>query len=258
MTIGLIGAGQIGSAMIRGFINYGDIASEEIIVKNSQHKTAENLQKELDLTLITEYKQFSDCDVIILATAGDAILSVLSEIKDTVTNNQIPIVFAASGVLISEMQEVVGKDYPLARIIPNTPVAINKGVLPISYSVSNPNDLKIIQDYLKQLGTLHETTEDQLGLAGAVAGCSPAFVDIFIESLADAAVSYGLSRDVSYDLISEMMVGSAQLLAETKEHPAVLKDSVCSPKGSTVQGVIALEKHGFRNAVIEALKATIE
>ncbi|MFT4186526.1 MAG: pyrroline-5-carboxylate reductase [Micrococcaceae bacterium] len=257
MKIGLIGAGQMGSAMLKGFVNSGKIAGKSLIVKTFITPKTEKLQEELDFTLTDDYSELTKCDLVIVSTGKKGLSAVLKDFSKAIKKAEIPIISVNYGVTIAELQDIMGKNYPLAKCVPNIPVTVNKGVLPITYATSTKENEQLIEKIIGLLGTLIEVPESQIEIVGSVAGCSPAFVDIFIEAMADAAVINGIKRDLAYEVVSEMMLGAATHVAETKEHPAVLKDAVCAPGGVTVKGVAELEKHGFRNAVISAVNATM-
>ena len=141
------------------------------------------------------------------------------------------------------------------RMMPNTPLQVAEGV--ISFSLGKNVTTSYKEEFVRLLqsaGLLIELPESQIDAATALAGCGPAFVYIFIEALAEAGVSMGLSREVALQLATQTVKGSASMVGETKEHPAILKEKVCSPGGSTIAGVISLEKTGFRSSVIEATR----
>lgn len=259
MKIGVIGAGNMGGAMIRGWINSQKIPADAIVVRGGKGETARVLQETLNFELSDDWHAFTGCDLIVVATHPDAVSSVLNELKAVLQNRSIPIVSVAYGVSVNEMQAIMGEAYPLVQVIPNTPVAFNEGVLAAVYPETMEAEVKqTIHDTLSLLGEVWETTEDTLDIFSAVAGCAPAFVDIFAEALSDGAVLHGMERAVSYRVIAQMLFGSAQLLLNAETHPAILKDAVTSPGGTTIKGVAALEKHGFRHALIAAITAIME
>lgn len=253
MKIGFIGAGHMGGAMIEGLIKSNYIPAESVIVKGGRSKTTSRLQEKLQFTLINEYKSFSECDIVIVATGSNIVLKVLDEFKKEVSTNPI-IVSVAAGCSMEEMKSMLGEPFLIGHAIPNTPVSVNAGMTGISFSENFTEEAKDkVLDLLKTLGGVVEVEERLLGTFGTVAGCSPAFVDVFMEALADAAVMNGLPRDLSYEVVAQMMLGSAKLALDSKKHPGELKDGVCSPGGTTIKGVAALEKNGFRYAVIDAV-----
>lgn len=258
MKIGIFGLGQMGSAMIRGYLQANTLSPADVLVKGGRSQTAKKVSDALGLTLIDNLTELAEASLILIATNPASVLAVLASLPEEVTANRIPIVSVAGGVSLDEMGAVLGADYPLAHSIPNTAVEVNQGVLGIAYAEKISADAKkTISELLTPLGRLFETQEDTLGVIGSVGGSAPAFVDVFIEALSDAAVLYGIDRKSSYQIVEQMIKGSAELALETGKHPAELKDGVTSPGGTTIKGIAALEANGFRHAVIEAVKQTM-
>jgi pyrroline-5-carboxylate reductase len=149
--------------------------------------------------------------------------------------------------------------YPVIRIMPNTPVAVGYGV--ILYDTTENVTCEALSGFcnaLSQAGLVDHLPEALMDAGSAVSGCGPAFVSMFLESLADGGVACGLPRDKAVQYAAQMMLGTAKMVLESGQHPGVLKDAVCSPGGSTIQGVRTLEQHGFRGAVIDAVIAAFE
>ncbi|MGY3766035.1 pyrroline-5-carboxylate reductase [Vagococcus vulneris] len=254
MKIGIFGAGHMGGAMIKGWINSKQFDPSDIVVKGGSHKTANELQKKLGFTLTDSIKDFLRCDIIYIAVNPSIVMTVITDLLPIVKEKQIPIVSISAGVTLAEMSVVLGPDYPLAHAIPNTPVQINKGTIGISYQnqlVDNARNL--IDMSFNYLGKTIETNEDLLGIFGTLAGCGPAFVDVFMEALADGAVLHGMDRKTAYEVTARMVSSTAELMIATSKHPGELKDQVTSPGGTTIKGVTALEKNGFRFAAIDAI-----
>lgn len=254
MKIGILGAGHMGSAMLKGWLKSGEIKPEELIVQGGSRGTAEELQQELGFTITKDLADFKSVDIIFLAVGTPLIKPLLEKLYTHLDGTTIPIVSVSAGVSVTDMQTIVGSDYPIAQAIPNTPVQINEGMTGIVYpSELSSVDKKTIQESLELLGELMEITEDKIGIFGTLAGCGPAFVDVFMESLADGAVLNGMDRDMAYHVAAKMVSSSANLLLKTGKHPGELKDGVTSPGGTTIKGITALEKEGFRYATINAI-----
>ncbi len=253
MKIGIIGAGHMGSAMIKGWINSKQVEAKNISVKGGKSLTASHLQKELDFTLINQYEDLQKMDIIFLATPTPVILPVLNELAPFIMDNKIPVVSVSAGVSTQELQQVV-PNHPVAQAIPNTPVQINQGVTGIVYGKNLADSQKeIINHSLSLLGNVQEVRPDNIAIFGTLAGCGPAFVDVFIEALGDGACLHGMDREMAYKVAASMIKGTAELLLRTQDHPAQLKDNVASPGGTTIKGLVALEKEGFRYATIQGI-----
>ena len=165
----------------------------------------------------------------------------------------------AAGLNIEDLRRMAGSDYPVINLKPNTPAAIGQGM---SLYLCSPDITKaeeaLFLEALEGSGRLLSLPEKRMDIGGVLAGCGPAFVDIFIEALADGGVACGLPRATATELAAQMVAGSAGLVLESGKHPGQLKDEVCSPGGVTIQGVRALERSGFRSAVIEGVIAAYE
>lgn len=254
MNIGIFGAGHMGSAIIKGWLRSEAISPNDLLVRGGRRGTAQTLQEELKFKLTNDNQAFLEQDIIFLAVNTPLILSILKELKETLQDKVIPIVSVSAGVSVKEMQAVMGGSYPLAQAIPNTPVQINQGITGIVYAENIASESKeLIQTSFNYLGELVEITEDKIGIFGTLAGCGPAFVDVFMEALSDGAVLNGMDRDMAYHVAAKMVASSANLLLETGKHPGELKDGVTSPGGTTIKGITALEKEGFRYATINAI-----
>ena len=169
------------------------------------------------------------------------------------------LVSMAAGLTIADIQKMAGGSYPVIRIMPNTPAAIGEGM--ILYTCGDgvtKAEEKLFLDAMAGAGRLAAIPEGHMDVGAAVSGCGPAFVDLFLEAMADGGVACGLPRAQALEFAAQMMVGSARLALESGKHPGALKDAVCSPAGSTIQGVRTLENAGFRGAVMEAVIAAYE
>jgi pyrroline-5-carboxylate reductase len=162
----------------------------------------------------------------------------------------------AAGLTVADIQRMAGKAYPVIRIMPNTPVAVGEGVVLLTVSENVSEEMKkLFCDALSGAGLLDEIPEKLMDAGSAVAGCGPAFACLFAEALADGGVACGLPRDKALTYAAQMLLGTAKLILESGEHPGKLKDAVCSPGGSTIAGVRALEQGNFRGSTMDAVDA---
>ena len=164
----------------------------------------------------------------------------------------------AAGLDARRIQEMAGGAYPVICLMPNTPVAVGAGVVQYYGVDTTEEELSDFQTLLSAAGMIDRIDPERLNAASAVSGCGPAFCAVFIEALADGGVACGLPRDKALAYAAKMVEGTAQLMLENHAHPGQLKDGVCSPGGTTIQGVRTLEDRGFRSAVIEAVIAAYE
>ena len=164
----------------------------------------------------------------------------------------------AAGLDARRIQEMAGGAYPVICLMPNTPVAVGAGVVQYYGVDATEEELSDFQNLLSAAGMIDRVDPERLNAASAVSGCGPAFCAMFIEALADGSVACGLPRDKALAYAAKMAEGTARLMLENHAHPGQLKDGVCSPGGTTIQGVRTLEDRGFRSAVIEAVIAAYE
>jgi pyrroline-5-carboxylate reductase len=163
----------------------------------------------------------------------------------------------APGISIKWIKEIVDQPVRVVRAMPNTPALVGEGMSCVCYESSDysSEEIQIIEGLFNSFGKMVKLTENQLDMVVPVSGSSPAYVYIMIEAMADAGVLFGLSRDTAYTLAAQSVYGAAKMVLETGQHPAVLKDAVCSPGGTTIEAVRTLEEKGFRSAIIEAMQA---
>ncbi|MCH4009350.1 pyrroline-5-carboxylate reductase [Companilactobacillus sp.] len=253
MVVGFIGAGSIGGAVITGLVRNG-FDNDQIVVKGGKSNTAKDLQSQLGFQMVPKIKQMTEPEVIFIAVGITALDSVLSELQPIIEDKLI--VTFTGGATIAQLKKKLGSDAKVATAIPNTPVKVGAGFTGISYSDNfELADKKKVSSVLGYTGQVVEVPEEQLSTIGTVAGCSPAFLDLFLEALSDAGVKHGLSRKLAYEAAIGMAIGASKLAKQSDLTVPELKDEVTSPGGSTIRGVAALEENGFRNAVIKAVDA---
>ena len=252
-TIGIIGLGNMGSVI-------ATIAAKHetypVLLSNRTHEKAVNLAEKLNATAVTNRQVFEQANVIFLGVKPNQIQELLEENKNILEQREsILLISMAAGVTLEQLELMTDTRHRWIRMMPNTPLQVAEGV--ISFSLGKNVTTSYKEEFVRLLqsaGLLIELPESQIDAATALAGCGPAFVYIFIEALAEAGVSMGLSREVALQLATQTVKGSASMVGETKEHPAILKEKVCSPGGATIAGVISLEQTGFRSSIIEATR----
>lgn len=254
-NLGFIGMGNMAQALAAGFIKAGAIQKENVFAfAPNQEKLAKNAAAIgfTPMKIVTELA--GKCDTLIMACKPYQIEDVLAELGSALEGKNL--ISIAAGWDFAKYQTVLQTNTPLQFIMPNTPAMVGEGVLLFEEkNTLSPEEREQVKKLFAAVGLVQELPSSLMGIGGTVTGCGPAFVDLFIEAYGDAAVKYGLKRDDAYRLISQMVLGSAKLQLETSTHPGVLKDNVCSPAGTTIRGVTALEEQGFRNACIKSVDA---
>lgn len=256
MKIGFIGCGNMATAMIGGMIAKNICSAADIIVSDAYAPVLEKAKEKLQVQISTDNKEtVSGSDILFLAVKPQYYESVIMEIREAIRVNQI-VVTIAPGKTLKWLTDTFGKPVKIVRCMPNTPALVCEGITGVCYNeLVTKEELNGICDLLSGFGKFEMVPENQMDVVVSVSGSSPAYVFMFIEAMADAAVADGMPRAQAYRFAAQAVYGSAKMVLETGRHPAELKDMVCSPGGTTIEAVRVLEKNGFRSAVIEAMKA---
>lgn len=256
---GFIGCGNMGGSLARAVCKA--VGETQVLLADKATVKAELLAEELKCNTADIEVIAQNCKYIFLGVKPQVMKLALDEISDILRNrnDRYILISMAAGVTISKLKEMLGFDCPIIRIMPNTPVSVGKGM--ILYTPDNNvfmNEIGEFNAALQFAGKLDKLEENLIDSATAVSGCGPAFVYLFAEAMADAGVECGLARHKALEYAIQTLSGAAELMQSTGKHPAVLKDEVCSPGGSTIEGVHALEDNGFRGTVMSAVKASFE
>lgn len=259
MKLGFIGCGNMASAVIAGVLKKGIVEKEDILASVKTETSAERVRKNLGISCCTDNKKVAiAADFLFLAVKPQFCQEVALEIRGVLKKNQV-LVSVIAGKSISWLKEEFGEDKKLIRTMPNTPALVGEGVTGVCPdSLVSQEELSQVLSFLRSFGRADLVTEPMMDIVGAVSGSSPAFVFMFIEALADGAVAEGMPRSKAYEFASQAVLGSAKLALESGLHPGALKDMVCSPAGTTIEGVNVLEKEGMRGAVMDAVRACIQ
>lgn len=257
VTLGFLGTGNMGGALARAASKK---EQNRLLLANRTVLKAEALAKELGGEAVTNEIAAREADFLLLGVKPQMMKEALAPLSPVLAaNERVVLVTMAAGLTMAQIDQMVGGHYPVIRIMPNTPVAVGAGM--ITYCKNDAvtqDELSAFLSAFSEAGRFLALCEGQIDAASSVAGCGPAFFDLFLEALADGGVACGLPRKAALELAAQMAYGSAKLALETGEHPGALKDAVCSPGGTTIQGVRALEASGFRSAVMEAVIAAFE
>lgn len=254
-VIGFIGCGNMGGAMMAGLIKAGISAPENIIVGDLNEKRLEETKKEFGIRITTDNREVAkEADILILSIKPNIYKIVIEGLKDAIKEDVVIITIAA-GKGIKETEELFGRDIKVIKVMPNTPALVGEGMAALApNSKVTKEELQEAVNIFESFGKAEILEEKYMDAVTAVSGSSPAYVFMFIEAMADAAVLEGIPRDKAYKMAAQAVLGSAKMVLETGKHPGALKDMVCSPGGTTIEAVAALEERGFRSAVIEAMR----
>lgn len=230
---------------------------EEVIFTDASEQRCQFVKNETKVAFTTDNISVTrQCKYLVLAVKPQFFPDVLKEIKEHVSKDQVVISIAA-GITIDNIKQALSEEIRVVRSMPNTPAMVLKGMTGICFSGDSFSDEErtVIDKFFSSFGRYEVFDERLINAVICASGSSPAYVYMFIEALADSVVSYGIPRDKAYTLVAQTVLGAAAMVLETGEHPGKLKDNVCSPGGTTIAAVKALEEHGFRNALMKASDA---
>lgn len=252
MKIAIVGAGNMGSAILKGLKAAGET---ELIALNPVNPRVEKFTKANQIQLVNTPADLVKTQpaVVILTTPAPITVEVASQLASL--NSETIVISSAAGVSLAALAKAL-PNHPLAAMIPNTPVAVKAGTIGLALSKDlSATATATIKELLGKIGDVIIVKEADLDIIGIVGGCGPAFVDVLMDAFADAAVKHGLNRQTAYRVVASMIKGSGTLATQTGLAPALLRDQVTSPGGTTIKGVSALEARGFRGSAIAAVDA---
>ena len=256
LKVGFIGAGNMGGALAQAVRCSGEDC--ELLIADASAQKAEELAKRLKGRTAENAALAAECDVLFFAVKPNALASMIEGIRDILKNrSDYLIISMAAGVSIAKINGYLGFDAPVIRIMPNTPASVGEGMIlwcadALVSDAAKERFLRI----MSRAGELDELSESLIDAGCAVSGCGPAFVYMMIGALADGAVECGIPRDKALRYATQTLLGAATLVKATGLHPEALKDAVCSPGGSTIAGVHALEDGAFRASIMNAVCAS--
>lgn len=258
MKLGFIGLGNMGRAICSGLIHKSAIAAQDVFGYAPHADKLNAYAAETGIHACTSAQAVCEAaDAVIIAVKPYIIEGVLGELRNVLRGKAV--VSVALGYDFERLTALTDPETRVQFVMPNTPAQVGEGVLLFEERSSlRAEERAELMQMFAQLGAVEELPARLMGIGGAISGCGPAFCAMIIEALADAGVKYGLPRAKAYRLASQTLVGTGKMQIETNSHPAALKDNVCSPAGSTIRGVEALERAGLRAAMLDAIQAVME
>lgn len=252
--IGFIGFGKMAQAMAGGMLHSGLVKPHQLMASMRTEKTKTYAKNQYGIEVTQSNSEVAGyADVLFLAVAPYMYAEVIGEIKGEVKPETIIITIAA-GITASDVEKAFGQNMKVVRTMPNTPSLVGAGMTAVSVNDEvNEEELALVENLLTSFGKVEIIAESQMDAIPAISGSSPAYVYMMIEAMADGGVRQGLSRDQSYRLAAQAVLGAAQMVLETGKHPGELKDQVTSPGGATIAAVSTLEQERFRGAVLRAM-----
>ena len=257
--IGFIGAGAMAEAIIKGLIGNNIVAANKIHVADISSKRLEYMQAQYGVNIST-------CNIDLIDKVDTVVMAVKPQFFDAAVTAELSAKMPATTLVVSIMGSVsiaqIQAKFPnnkIIRTMPNTPLAVGAGMTAIVAGAGvDPADLEFVCGIFAACGEMIVVTESQIEAVAAISGCGPGYVFMLIDALADGGVRAGLPRDVSIKLAAQTFMGAGKMQIETGIHPAVLRDQVTSPGGTTIAGISTLEKYSVRSACIEAIDNVIK
>lgn len=257
VTIGFIGYGNMAQGVAQGLVDQGVVDGGRIVAcAVHPDKLRESTARIGARALSNAEEVVAAADVVVVAVKPTVVASAIEGVESALSDPDRMVVSIVSGWRLDDYRKVLGADAHVQCAIPNTPIAVGQGVL-IAETANTLTDAQsgLFERLFSPVALIERVDSDHLDVATVLAGCAPAFAEMFLEALADGGVEFGLPRATSYRLAAKMMEGTGALHIATGQHPGAMKDAVCSPGGTTIRGVSALEKAGFRGAIISAVEA---
>lgn len=255
-VLGFLGAGKMATALAKGWIDAKIYSKDQIMASDPWDQARDHFQDTIGMKATDDNHEVVDkCQVIILAVKPQHVSIVLDDVAHRVKDKHLLISIAA-GVKLETLKSLVGYETRMIRVMPNTPCQVGASASAYSPSLTaTEDDIKLVDKLLNSVGKAFQVSESLLDVVTGLSGSGPAFVYMMIEALSDGGVLMGLPRSVATSLAAQTVYGAAKMALETEMHPAVLKDMVTSPGGTTMAGLQALEDNGFRGALIEAVES---
>ncbi len=257
--IGFIGAGVMGKAIIGGLIESGFVKKENIFASEINQELANKVSNELGIIASTDNKKISsDSDILFICTKPFIIKNILEEIKNNI-NEKTLIISIAAGVSSETIENCINKPVPVIRTMPNTPVLVKEGMVALCRGKHVTDEhIKLAQGLFEQIGKCIEVPEKLINAVTGISGSGPAFMYLIIDALADGGVKKGLPKKTAIEMAAQTALGAAKMVLETGKHPAVLKDEVTTPGGTTIAGLMTMEERGVRSALARTVQNTVE
>lgn len=255
MKIGFIGFGNMAQAIVQGLIAAKAVSPDEIFACAAHYEKLKTNAASFGVHAEESAKAVAEqADMVVIAVKPYQIETVVEPIKELLFTKIV--VSIAAGRPFAWYEQVLLPGTHHISTIPNTPVSVCEGIFVCEQKHSLTEDeWNAFCNLFSAIALIEPVDSDHLSIAGTLSGCAPAYTAMYMEALADAAVKHGVARQTAYRLAAQMIVGTGKLQLSTGAHPGAMKDAVCSPGGTTIKGVAALEENGFRNAVMKAIDA---
>ncbi|RYG64114.1 pyrroline-5-carboxylate reductase [bacterium] len=256
-TLAFLGPGAMAKAIAGGLLRAGTYAPDDIVLVGTNVERVQKLADSMGVRASTSaVEALQKASTIVVAVKPQIVEKALAPLRDVISSAQT-VISVAAGISTTRLESYFSNDVPVVRVMPNTPSMVGAGASAICGGKhAGPEQIAVAREMFEALGMAVEVDEKLFDAVTGLSGSGPAYVFIFIEALADGAVRAGLPRELALKLAAQTVLGSAQLLLETGDHPGLLKDKVASPGGTTIAAIHALESGGFRGTVMDAVLAS--
>lgn len=256
--LGFIGMGNMASAILKGAASTKFLQPQNVWVYDLHKEKVEEMQKNLGINAAESLQQLvENSDILLIAVKPDAVEGLITQNKALFENKAV--ISVALGWPHARYRQILPQSTRAVFIMPNTPGLVGEGVSSLEKDNSlTAEELAFAKGIFESIGQVFEVESKHMNVAGTLGGCGPALIYMVIEALADGAVLEGMPRELAYKMAGQMVLGSGKMVLESGEHPGKLKDNVCSPGGSTIRAVRALENAGVRAAFIEAVSSAVK
>jgi pyrroline-5-carboxylate reductase len=254
--IAVIGAGNMGAALIGGILKAGVSTREHILATTRSEAHAQEIAERFSIRAMAgcNREAVDFADLVILSVKPSTLPSVLEEVHEAFRSDQILLSLAAS-LPMSVIERLAGRRMPVFRAMPNIPVVVEEGATAISFNaMTSPADRQLVEGIFRAVGVVCWVDEENMDAVTALSGSGPAYIYMVIEALIAGGLKMGLSREIATKLAEQTVLGAAKLVRETGLHPAILRDQVITPGGVTISAIHELERHGLRAMLISALE----
>lgn len=253
MKLGFIGFGNMAQALANGLIYKNAIKAEQIYAcAKNWDKLCKNTKSKGFIPCKDSNELVENVDMVVISVKPNLVEEVITPIKEKLASKIV--ISVVVNYTFDQYEKILSPNTHHLSTLPNTPVSVGEGIIVCENKSSlTLEERESFVNLFSQIALIENVETKNLGIAGTVSGCGPAFASMFIEALSDAGVMHGLPRDISYKLASQMIIGTGKLQLLTNTHPGMMKDAVCSPGGTTIVGVAALERKGLRSSIIDAI-----
>ncbi|WP_027399280.1 pyrroline-5-carboxylate reductase [Anaerovorax odorimutans] len=259
MKLGFIGTGNMGGAIIKGYIKANPLNAKEVYAFDKNEEKLSNMVTELGLNPCKSINELVKCsDVIVIAVKPNVYEVVLPELKSALSNNKI-VVSMAAGMSINFIESFLGSDAKIIRIMPNTPAMVNESMTAVCKNQNvTDKEFSPVFEIFKTIGKAEVISEDMIHTIIGISGSSPAYAYMFIEALIDGAVKNGMTKEQATVFAAQSVLGASKMVLETDIDPVQLRINVCSPGGTTIEAVNVLKESDFHENIVNAMEAAIE